>query len=106
MNHPDGLDFARRCGLIDRPVSALLTHPTGTRKTHAAREVTATVLAQGQVVLMVVPTRALADEVQVTWAAAFPAVRVRAFTSDTRTARYAAVHVLAAQRWAWTTGQQ
>lgn len=94
MNHPDGLDFARRCGLIDRPVSALLTHPTGTGKTHAAQEVTATVLAQGQVVLMVVPTRALADEVQVTWAATFPAARVRAFTSDTRAGRYAAADVV------------
>jgi len=63
-------------------VSALLTHPTGGGKTYLALQATKAVLARGDRVLVLLPLRALATEVETQWQAALPDVTVRAYMGD------------------------
>ncbi|GGR17169.1 DEAD/DEAH box helicase [Deinococcus ruber] len=64
--------------------SVLLTAPTGSGKTHAAREAARASVAQGHTVLMIVPLKALAAEIQAQWQAALPEAVVAHYTSDQR----------------------
>ena len=72
----------------------LITWPTGTGKTWTARQEAAEVLSSGGRVLVCVPLKALAAELELEWGAALPGVTVRAFTSDTRARAYQDAQVL------------
>lgn len=87
-----GPDLALACGVTTLPVSALITSPTGSGKTHLAREAARHALTCGERVIVTVPTKALAHEIARTWAD-LPG-RVQAFTRDQPSPPYRAAHVL------------
>lgn len=87
-----GPDLALACGVTTLPVSALITSPTGSGKTHLAREAARHALAHGERVIVTVPTKALAHEIAHTWAD-LPG-RVQAFTRDQPSPPYRAAQVL------------
>ena len=96
-----GPDLARACGVTTLPVSALLTFPTGSGKTHLALEAAQGTLTSGGTVIVLLPLKALVEELLVSWSAALPGAVVQGYTSDTRSAkpyRDAQVMLMTAER--------
>ena len=96
-----GPDLARACGVTTLPVSALLTFPTGSGKTHLALEAAQGTLTSGGTVIVLLPLKALVEELLVSWSAALPGTVVQGYTSDTRSAkpyRDAQVMLMTAER--------
>ena len=79
-----GPAFARACGVTTLPVSALLTFPTGSGKTFLALEAARHTLSLGQKVMLMVPLKSLAVELEQTWQAALPEWTVQSFTRDSK----------------------
>ncbi len=79
--------FARACGVTTLPVSALLTFPTGSGKTFLALGASRHTLAQGHKVILMVPLKSLAAELELTWQAALPGYAVQSFTHDSKGSR-------------------
>ncbi|ASN83201.1 DEAD/DEAH box helicase [Deinococcus ficus] len=73
--------------LTDGQTSALLTLPTGAGKTTLALQAARATLERGDRVLVLVPLRALAAEVEQQWQAALPGFNVQAYRGDRRAAR-------------------
>lgn len=83
--HPwEGPAFAQACGVTSGRISALLTFPTGSGKTWLSIEAARATVQAGHRVMVIVPIRALAYEVETHYRQALPGQTIRAFTSERR----------------------
>ncbi|MDR6218243.1 DEAD/DEAH box helicase [Deinococcus soli (ex Cha et al. 2016)] len=90
---PTVLDAARAGGHLRAPGGLMVSAPTGTGKTHFARELALEQHAQGLKTVYLSPLRALAEEVAAHWSQDTP-LKVGVFSGERVSGRYADFDVL------------